>query len=178
MEAHGERIYSSYSFTTSALDGDQWWASRPGRALPQGKGFPVRNRQATRWVPEPVWSQKLKEKSSLPLPGIEPHSSSLSGTILTVNLLPPSYYLTVWVFPLFVWRQQRWIYPRKVSYFQGYHIQKGMYTYSRNCIIINSPIFQVVQDNLATMFRLSRSNLELRHNNLYCNIYYSSRLIF
>jgi hypothetical protein len=34
----GERRYSSYSFTTSALDGGEWSASRPGRVLPQGKG--------------------------------------------------------------------------------------------------------------------------------------------
>jgi hypothetical protein len=39
MEAlGGERRYSSYSFFTSALDGDEWSASRPGRALPPGKG--------------------------------------------------------------------------------------------------------------------------------------------
>jgi hypothetical protein len=30
--------YSSYSFTTSALDGVEWSASRRGRALPPGKG--------------------------------------------------------------------------------------------------------------------------------------------
>jgi hypothetical protein len=35
--AWGERRYSSYSFTTSALDGGEWSASRPCRALPQGK---------------------------------------------------------------------------------------------------------------------------------------------
>jgi hypothetical protein len=34
----GERRYSSYSFTTSALDGGEWSASRPGRALPPGIG--------------------------------------------------------------------------------------------------------------------------------------------
>jgi hypothetical protein len=33
----GERMYSSYSFTTTALDGDEWSASRPGHALPPGK---------------------------------------------------------------------------------------------------------------------------------------------
>jgi hypothetical protein len=33
----GERKYSSYSFLTSALDGGEWSASRPGRALPRGK---------------------------------------------------------------------------------------------------------------------------------------------
>jgi hypothetical protein len=39
MKALGEeRRYSSYSFTTSVLDGGEWSASRPGRALPPGKG--------------------------------------------------------------------------------------------------------------------------------------------
>jgi hypothetical protein len=36
----GERSYSSYSFPTSALDESEWSASRPGRALPPGKGPP------------------------------------------------------------------------------------------------------------------------------------------
>jgi hypothetical protein len=30
--------YSFYSFSNSALDGGEWWASRPGRALAPGKG--------------------------------------------------------------------------------------------------------------------------------------------
>jgi hypothetical protein len=34
-------MYSSYSFTTSALYGGEWSASRPGCALPPGKGPPV-----------------------------------------------------------------------------------------------------------------------------------------
>jgi hypothetical protein len=33
-----ERKYRSYSFLTSALDGGEWSASRPERALPLGKG--------------------------------------------------------------------------------------------------------------------------------------------
>jgi hypothetical protein len=42
MEAHGgERRYSSYSFLTSALDGGEWSASRPGRALHLGKEPPI-----------------------------------------------------------------------------------------------------------------------------------------
>jgi hypothetical protein len=32
-----ETRYSSYSFTTLALDGGEWSASRPGRALPPGE---------------------------------------------------------------------------------------------------------------------------------------------
>jgi hypothetical protein len=37
----GERMYSSYSFTTLALDAGEWLASPPGHALPPGKGPPV-----------------------------------------------------------------------------------------------------------------------------------------
>jgi hypothetical protein len=33
----GERMYSSYSFSTSALDGGEWSASRPGRAFTPGE---------------------------------------------------------------------------------------------------------------------------------------------
>jgi hypothetical protein len=64
--AWGERRYSSYSFTTSALDGDEWSASRPGRALPPEKGHPVPIVQEAGWAPEPVWTQGLDEKSFAP----------------------------------------------------------------------------------------------------------------
>jgi hypothetical protein len=37
----GERRYSSYSFLTSALEGGEWSATRPGRALPPVKEPPV-----------------------------------------------------------------------------------------------------------------------------------------
>jgi hypothetical protein len=60
----GERRYTSYSYSTSALDGGEWSASRPGRALPLGKGPPVLVGQEARWAPEPVWTQRLEEKSS------------------------------------------------------------------------------------------------------------------
>jgi hypothetical protein len=74
MEAlGGERRYSFHSFSTSALDGGEWSASRPGRALPPGKGPPVPIVQEAGWAPEPVWTQRLEEKS-LPLPEIEPRS--------------------------------------------------------------------------------------------------------
>jgi hypothetical protein len=39
--ALGDRRYSSYCFLTSALEGGEWSASRPGRALPPGKEPPV-----------------------------------------------------------------------------------------------------------------------------------------
>jgi hypothetical protein len=86
MEAlGGERRYSSYSFTTSALDGVEWSASRPGRALPPGKGPPVPIVQEAGWAPEPVWAQRLEEKSSAPTGDRTPiarSSSPQSDTIL------------------------------------------------------------------------------------------------
>jgi hypothetical protein len=56
-------MYSSYSFTTSQLDGGEWSTSRPGRALPPGKGPPVPIVQEAGWAPEPVSTQRLEEKS-------------------------------------------------------------------------------------------------------------------
>jgi hypothetical protein len=65
MEAHGgERRYSSYSNLTSALDGGEWSASHPGHALPPGKEPPVPIGQEAGWAPEPVWKQRVEEKSS------------------------------------------------------------------------------------------------------------------
>jgi hypothetical protein len=76
IEAHlGERRYSSYSFLTSALEGGEWSASRPGRALPPGKGPPVPIVWEAGWAPEPAWTQRLEE-NALPLSEIEPRSSS------------------------------------------------------------------------------------------------------
>jgi hypothetical protein len=57
----GKRRYSSYSFSTSALDGGEWSASRPGRALALGKGHPVPIVQEAGLAPEPVWTQRLEE---------------------------------------------------------------------------------------------------------------------
>jgi hypothetical protein len=46
-----------------ALDEGEWSASRPGRALAPGKGLPVSIVQKAWWAPEPVWTQRLEEKS-------------------------------------------------------------------------------------------------------------------
>jgi hypothetical protein len=40
LEALRRRRYSSYSFLTSALDGGEWSASRPGRAFTPGERTP------------------------------------------------------------------------------------------------------------------------------------------
>jgi hypothetical protein len=55
--------YSSYSFSTSALDGGEWSASRPGRALAPGKGPRAPIVQEAGWALEPVWTQRIEEKS-------------------------------------------------------------------------------------------------------------------
>jgi hypothetical protein len=62
--AWGERMYSSCSFLTLALDGSEWSA---GRALPPGKGTPVPIGSEDGWAPEPVWTKRLEEKSSAPI---------------------------------------------------------------------------------------------------------------
>jgi hypothetical protein len=77
----GDRRYSSYSFLTSALEGGEWSASRPGRALPPGKEPPVPIVQEAGWAPEPVWTQRLEERSSASVgrsnPGRPIHSQTL-----------------------------------------------------------------------------------------------------
>jgi hypothetical protein len=78
----GERRYSSYSFSSSALDGGEWSASRPDRALAPGKRSPVPIVQEAGRAPEPVWTQRLEEKS--PLPGIEPRSPGLPARSQTL----------------------------------------------------------------------------------------------
>jgi hypothetical protein len=57
----GERKYSSCSVSTSALDGGEWSASRPDRALAPGKGSPVPIVQEAVWAQEPAWTQSLEE---------------------------------------------------------------------------------------------------------------------
>jgi hypothetical protein len=52
-------MYSSYSFTTSVLDGGEWSASRLGRVLPPGKELPVSIGQEAGWAPEAVKTQRL-----------------------------------------------------------------------------------------------------------------------
>jgi hypothetical protein len=63
MEAQGRERYSSYSFTTLALNGGEWSMSHPGHALPPGKGTLVPTGQEVGRAPEPVSTQRLEEKS-------------------------------------------------------------------------------------------------------------------
>jgi hypothetical protein len=64
-----EKMQSSYSFSTSALDGVEWSASHTGRALAPEKGPPVPTGQRAGWTP------KVRGKILSPLLGIEPWSS-------------------------------------------------------------------------------------------------------
>jgi hypothetical protein len=66
MEALGGEKYSSYSFSTSALDGVSGQRHAPAALLPPGKGPPVPIVQEAGWTPEPVWTQRLEEKSFAP----------------------------------------------------------------------------------------------------------------
>jgi hypothetical protein len=72
----GGEEYNSYSFTTSALGGGEWWASRTGRTLPPGN---VPGTHCTgAWVgPRAGLDTESRGKILSPLPGIEPRSSSL-----------------------------------------------------------------------------------------------------
>jgi hypothetical protein len=85
MEAQGERLYSSYSLTTPALDGGERSESRPGRALPPGKGSPVLIGQEAGW-PQSRSGQRLEEKchaSAGERTSIARSSSRWSDTMLT-----------------------------------------------------------------------------------------------
>jgi hypothetical protein len=62
-DAWRERRYSSYSFLTTTLDGVEWSASLSSRALAPEKGTLVPIVQEAGWAPEPVWTQRLEEKS-------------------------------------------------------------------------------------------------------------------
>jgi hypothetical protein len=69
----GESRYSSYSFSTSALDGGEWSASSPGRALAPVSWPPIPIVQEAGWAPEPVWTETL-EKNPFASAGIQPRS--------------------------------------------------------------------------------------------------------
>jgi hypothetical protein len=71
----GDRRDSSYSFT-SVLDRGERSAPRPGHALPLGKEPPVPIVEESGRAPEPVWTQRLQEKS-LAATGIDSRTSSL-----------------------------------------------------------------------------------------------------
>jgi hypothetical protein len=56
----------------------KWSESRPGRALPPGKGLTVPIVQEAGWVSEPVWTQRIEEKSLPPAEDRTPIAQSSS----------------------------------------------------------------------------------------------------
>jgi hypothetical protein len=62
--AWGERSIAPTHSRPRHYMGGEWSASRTGRALPPRKGPPVPIVQEAGWAPEPVWTQRLEEKSS------------------------------------------------------------------------------------------------------------------
>jgi hypothetical protein len=104
-------MYSSYSFSTSALDESEWSASRPGRALPPGKGLPVPIGQEAGWASEPVWTQRLEEKSSAsvgdrtPVVQTDVDNNEIVFSVLVdiVRIIPVAVYAVIAsnYFPLF-----------------------------------------------------------------------------
>jgi hypothetical protein len=81
----GERRYSSYSFSTSALDGGEWSVSRPGRALPHGKGPPVR---IVHEAGRASLDTEARGKIISSLPGIEPQSPGSPARSQTLYRAP------------------------------------------------------------------------------------------
>jgi hypothetical protein len=74
----------------------EWLESRPGRALPPGKGLPVPIVQEAGWAPEPVWTQRAGKKIVLPLPGIElrlPRGPVRSQTLYLLSYPPTDHEL-------------------------------------------------------------------------------------
>jgi hypothetical protein len=72
----GERRYSSYSFSTSVLDGGEWSASRSIRALAPEIGPPESHTHCTRGSvgPKAGLHREARGKILSPLQGIEPRS--------------------------------------------------------------------------------------------------------
>jgi hypothetical protein len=59
-------MYSSYSFMTSALDGASGQRHASAALYPRGKDLRVPIVQEAGWAPEPVWTERLEEKSFCP----------------------------------------------------------------------------------------------------------------
>jgi hypothetical protein len=64
-------MYGSYSFSTTALDGGEWPASGPGRALPRGR-TPGAYCTGGWMDPRAGLDTEARGKILQPLPGIEP----------------------------------------------------------------------------------------------------------
>jgi hypothetical protein len=91
----GKRRYSSYSFPTSALEGGEWSASRPGRALGPGKGprYPLyrrlggpQSRSGHRGYRKK--SFRLSRGSNLDRPAVQPLARHCTDSATRLTNLP------------------------------------------------------------------------------------------
>jgi hypothetical protein len=76
-----EKRYSSYSFLTSALDGGEWSALCPDCPLAPRTGHALPIVQEAGWTPEPIWTQRLEEKSFHGCRGSNPDRPVRSQTL-------------------------------------------------------------------------------------------------
>jgi hypothetical protein len=96
MALGGERRYTSYSFSTSALDGGEWSASRLGCALVPGKGPPGSHCTGGWAGPRAGLDTEVRGKILSPLPGIEPRSSGRPARSQTLYWLSyPAHNLQI-----------------------------------------------------------------------------------
>jgi hypothetical protein len=84
--AWGERRYSSYSFLISTLDGGEWSASRPGRALPP----PGQRTPCTNWIggwvgPRAGLDAGARRKIDCPCRGSNPDRPARSQTLYCLS---------------------------------------------------------------------------------------------
>jgi hypothetical protein len=96
----GGEEYSSYSFSTSALDGGEWLASRPGRAFTPGERNPGTHCTGG-WVgPRAGLDTEARGKILFPQPGIEPLSPGRPARSQTLYCLsyPGSYMFCVHIY--------------------------------------------------------------------------------
>jgi hypothetical protein len=75
-EGGGEGRYSSYSFLTSALDEVVSWPH-----FSPGEGPPLPIGQEAGWAPEPIWTNRLEEKSSCLCRGSNPDRSVIQSVV-------------------------------------------------------------------------------------------------
>jgi hypothetical protein len=78
MEALGRRGGIAPTHYDLGTRWGEWSASRPGGALPAGKGPPVRIVQESGWALEPVWTYRIEEKSFAPVEDRTPIARSSS----------------------------------------------------------------------------------------------------
>jgi hypothetical protein len=88
--AWGERRYSSYSFTTSALDGGEWSESRPGRAFTLEERTPGTHCTGG-WVgPRAGLDTEVRGKILCPCRGSNPCRPARSQTLYCLSYPVPS----------------------------------------------------------------------------------------